>query len=112
MKQELGLGVYKVQVGSDQKSYVYKEVDRPLYKLRDTEVLEKELQNLQLLRSTSSVVQLVAAVVSNNLYQTAETPKNETPTILQGILLEYHPNGTLQDVLDSPNPKTNFPWHQ
>jgi serine/threonine protein kinase len=112
MKQELGLGVYKVQVGSDQKSYVYKEVDRPLYEPRDTEVLEKELQNLQLLRGTSSVVQLVATVVSNNLYQTAETPKNETPTILRGILLEYHPNGTLQDALDSPNPKTNFLWHQ
>lgn len=109
MKQELGLGVYKVQVGSDQKSYIYKEVDKLLYKLRDTKVLEKELQNLQLLRNTSSVVQLVATVVSNNLYQTTETPKNETQTILQGILLKYHPNGTLQDALDLLNPKTNFP---
>lgn len=113
-KQELGTGVYKVCVHGEEKSYVYKEVDKPLYEPRDSEVLEQELRNLERLRGTEGVVQLVAAVVSDNPYRTSNTMKNDT--VLRGILLEYHPNGTLHDVLQtalqSPKPKKNFPWHR
>lgn len=88
-----------MRVDNDEKSYVYKEVDRPLYEPRDSKVLEQELRNLELLRGTKGVVWLVAAVVSKNLYRTAETIKDDTPVVLRGILLEYYPYGTLRDVL-------------
>jgi serine/threonine protein kinase len=111
-KEELGPGVSKVKVGSDQTSYIYKEVDRLLYEPKDTEILEKELQNLELLRGSNGVVQLIAVVLSNNPYQTTKPLQSETPTVLRGILLEYHPNGTLQDALDVPSPKPNYRWLQ
>lgn len=105
--QELSNGVHLVRV--DSVEYVYKEVDRPLYMPRDSEVLELELQNLERMRGSKGVVQLVAAVVSDNPYRTAKA-KEDNPTSLQGILLEHHPNGTLQNVLQSP--KLNLPWHR
>jgi serine/threonine protein kinase len=106
--QELGDGVHLVRV--DNVEYVYKEVDRPLYMPRDSEVLELELQNLERMRGSKGIVRLVAAVVSDNPYRTAKAKEDDNPTSLQGILLEYHPNGTLQSALQSP--KLNFPWHR
>ena len=50
--------------------YIYKEVDRLLYKPRDSETLEKELRNLISLSSINSIVQLVTTVISKNLYYT------------------------------------------
>ena len=55
-KQELSVGVHEVRVNNNKKSYVYKEVDRPLYELRDSKVLEQELRNLELLHGTKGVV--------------------------------------------------------
>jgi serine/threonine protein kinase len=110
-KQELSAGVHEVRVDDDEKSYVYKEVDRPLYEPRDSEVLEKELRNLELLRGTEGVVWLVAVVISKNPYRTAETINDDTPAVLRGILLEYHSYGTLRDALQSePNP--DWPWQR
>ena len=60
--QELGMGVHRVHV--DNVEYVYKEVDRPLYVPRDSDVLEQELRNLEWMRGSKNVVKLVAAVVS------------------------------------------------
>ncbi|KAH9204178.1 hypothetical protein DL95DRAFT_418453 [Leptodontidium sp. 2 PMI_412] len=77
--QELGDGVHLVRV--DNVEYVYKEVDRPLYMLRDSEVLELELQNLERMRGSKGVVRLVAAVVSDNPYRTAKAIQDEPPTI-------------------------------
>jgi hypothetical protein len=99
--------VHLVRVNSVE--YVYKEVDRPLYTPRDSEVLELELRNLERMRGKKGVVRLVAAVVSDNLYRTAKAKEDDNPTSLQGILLEYYPNGTLQNALQSP--KLNSPWH-
>ncbi|KAF4629718.1 hypothetical protein G7Y89_g8428 [Cudoniella acicularis] len=110
-KQELSAGVHEVRVDDDEKSYVYKEVDRPLYEPRDSEVLEQELRNLELLRGTEGVVWLVAAVVSKNPYRTAETIKDDTSVVLRGILLEYHPYGTLRNALQS-KPSTDWPWQR
>jgi serine/threonine protein kinase len=56
------------------------------------------------------IVQLIAAVVSDNPYRTTSAIGDDPPTSLQGILLEYHPNGRLEDVLQSPSP--NYPWHR
>jgi serine/threonine protein kinase len=106
--QELSDGVHLVRV--DSVEYVYKEVDRPLYTPRDSEVLELELRNLERMRGRKGVVRLVAAVVSDNPYRTAKAKEDDNPTSLQGILLEYHPNGTLQNTLQSP--KLNSPWHR
>lgn len=106
--QELSDGVHLVRV--DSMEYVYKEVDRPLYMPRDSEVLDLELRNLEQTRSSKGVVRLVAAVVSDNPYRTAKAKEDDNPTSLQGILIEYHPNGTLQNVLQSP--ELNSPWHR
>jgi hypothetical protein len=103
--QELSMGVHTVRVEENENVYVYKEIGRPMYGPRDSEVLEKELRNLNLV-IVGVVVQLVAPVVSSNPYQTTKTTYN--PIVLQGILLEYHPNGTLQDALRSP--KECLPW--
>ncbi|RDL37627.1 Uncharacterized protein BP5553_05060 [Venustampulla echinocandica] len=110
-KQQLSAGVYQVSVDYDETLYVYKEVDRPFYEPRDSEALEQELRNLELLRGTKGVVRLVAAVVSKNPYQTAETVGN-TPTVLRGILLEYYPNGTLLDALQASKSKMDWPWQR
>ncbi|KAL2191829.1 kinase-like protein [Thermothelomyces heterothallicus CBS 203.75] len=113
-KEELnGHSVYKVLLYGDETVYVYKEVERPHYVPPDTEVLQQELQNLELFRgNTVGIVQLVAAVISQNPYQTAQTGKENDSNALRGILLEYHPNGTLEDTLKSPKPETNGRWCQ
>ena len=104
--QELGMGVYLVHV--DNIHHVYKEVDRPLYVPRDSDVLEQELRNLERLRDSENVVKLVAAVVSDNPYRTTKATEDDTPDSLQGILLEYHPNGTLRTALQLRKP--HVPW--
>lgn len=106
-KQELSVGVHEACVDGDEKSYVCKEVDGPLCEPRHSEASEQELRKLELLRGTEGVVRLVASVVSKNLYRTAETIKDNTPVVLRGILLEYHPYGTLRDALQS---KPNTDW--
>ncbi|KAF2185350.1 hypothetical protein K469DRAFT_456287, partial [Zopfia rhizophila CBS 207.26] len=106
--KEFGMGVHLVHVDSDE--YVYKEVNRPLYIPRDSEVLEMELRNLERMHDSEGVVRLIAVVVSDNPYQTTKVIENDPPISLQGILLEYHPNGMLQNALQSPKP--NYPWHR
>lgn len=73
--QELSNSVRKACVVDDKITYVYKEVDMPLYEPRDSEVLEQELRNLTKLRGIDGVVQLVAAVISRNPYQTTKASK-------------------------------------
>ena len=49
-------------------------------------------------------VQLIAVVVSRNLNRTTKAIRDDPPTSVQGILLDYHPNGMLQNVLQSRKP--------
>ena len=84
------------------------QVDRPLYEPRDSGTLEEELRYLILLRGVNGVVQLVAAVVSRNPYQTMGVNSSDSQTVLRGILPVYHSNGTLESFLQSP--KKDLPW--
>lgn len=93
--------VNTARILGDDRQYVYKGVDRLIYYPQNTEVLEQELRNLVLLHGSKRIVQLVAAVISSSPYQTRES---EAPPVLRGILLQYHPNGTLHDILQSPDP--------
>lgn len=97
----------------DETPYVYKEVERAHYVPRDTKVLEQELRNLEIFRGTTvGIVQLVAAVVSQNPYQTAQPGKECDPVVLRGFLLEHNPNGTLESALKSPTPKVRERWRE
>jgi hypothetical protein len=71
--RQLSAGVHEVRVTGDDNPYVLKEVDFPLYMPRDSQVLDQELRNLNQFRGSKAIVQLVAAVVSKNPYQTAQT---------------------------------------
>ena len=105
--------VYKVLLQGDETPYVYKEVERAHYVPRDTEVLEQELRNLDMFRGTTvGIVQLVAAVVSQNPYQTTQPGKECDPVVLRGFLLEHHPNGTLESVLKPPTPDARERWRE
>lgn len=95
----------------NESPFVYKEVERAFWVPGDTEVLELELRNLELFRgNTVNIIQLVAAVISQNPYQT--DPVKQRDAVLRGVLLEYHPNGTLEDALKSPKPETKGRWCQ
>jgi hypothetical protein len=85
---------------SDEHQYVYKGADKLFYLPSNAKILEQELRNLELFRGSKQIVQLVAAVISSCPYQTRE--ESRAPHVLRGILLEYHPNGTLHDVLQAP----------
>lgn len=103
--ERLQEGVHRVRLSDSETTYVYEEVDRPLYVAGDSQVLEREFRNLQTLCGTHGIVRLVAAVVSDLPYQT----RGPAPCVLWGILLEYHPNGTLSDYLES---NASTPWRQ
>ena len=108
--QELAPGVHKVRLDNDDKPYVYKEIKRPLYEPRDSEVLEQELLNLERFRNAQAIVRLIAPVVSQNPYQSAKS--HWSPVVLQGILLEYHPHSTLHKALQTSTPENNLPWRR
>ncbi|KAK4154603.1 kinase-like domain-containing protein [Chaetomidium leptoderma] len=112
-EDELDGGVYKVRLRGDEAVYVYKQVERPHYVSGDSDVLEQELRNLGLFRGKNvGIVQLVAAITSTNPHQTVESKKDIGSAVLRGFLLEYHPNGTLQDALKSTTPETDGQWRR
>ncbi|KAK3905215.1 kinase-like domain-containing protein [Staphylotrichum tortipilum] len=112
-KDELnGHSVYTARLRGDDTPYIYKQVDRPHYMPPDTEVLEQELRNLTLFRGTAlGIVQLFAAVVSRNPYHRAVGGPAVPSTVLRGLLLEFHPNGTLESWLALPERRTKAGGH-
>jgi serine/threonine protein kinase len=78
----------------------------PFYMPDDSQALDQELRNLRLFLSVEGIVQLVAAVVSRNPYQTI---LDKPQVVLRDLLLEYHPNGTLEFALQSPQPNPSCP---
>ncbi|KAJ9148836.1 hypothetical protein NKR19_g5829 [Coniochaeta hoffmannii] len=108
----LAPGVSVVRLAGDKRGelYVYKEIERPLYRPDDTTMIERELQRLMVLRDSNMdmnagiehIVRLVAAVVSDNPYRTsADAGDAGEQTVLRGILLEYHRNGNLEGALSA-----------
>jgi hypothetical protein len=103
--RQLSAGVHEVCVDKTSNRYVYKEVDNSLYQPRDSQVLDQELRNLKLFHGTKGVVETDEAYVSDQSDQSKETDQSDqtiktTPsTVLRGVLLEYHPKGTLADAL-------------
>lgn len=111
-ERELAPGVHRAYLVPDGQFYVYKEVDRPLYEPRDTDILEQELRNLKLVRGAKFIVQLVAAVLSSNPYRTAREDDDDDPIVLRGLLVDYHPNGTLDGALRLSGQNTRQPWQR
>ncbi|KAK5637549.1 hypothetical protein RRF57_013264 [Xylaria bambusicola] len=109
-EMELAAGVYLAHIDGDAQLYVYKEIDKLYYEPGDTEVLIQEFRNLKTLRNVEGVVRLIAIVTSANPYQTLEASRGDS-TVAQGILLEYHSNGTLQDALKMSS-GTSYPWRR
>ncbi|KAK3684861.1 hypothetical protein B0T22DRAFT_491886 [Podospora appendiculata] len=62
--------------------------------------------------TTVGIVQLIAAIVSQNPYQTTQPGKEYDPVVLRGILLEYHPNCTLESAFKSPTPGARERWRE
>ncbi|KAI1288768.1 hypothetical protein F5Y03DRAFT_379244 [Xylaria venustula] len=104
-ERELAAGVYLAYIDSDAKLYIYKTLNRPYYAPEITEVLVYELQNLVALQDVQGIVRLLAIVTSVNPDQTSES--SQSTAVGQGLLLEYHSNGTLRDALLSPG---FHPW--
>jgi serine/threonine protein kinase len=108
--QELQRGVCEARLdGDDEKTYILKEVDRPMYEVGDSDIVLRELQNLRAFRGATNIVQLIAAVLSSHPYRSCELAHSQdSPPVLRGILLEYHPNGSMGDSLRSNS--GSRPW--
>ena len=100
-------GVYRIQFQDENETYVYKEIERPLYKPSDTNVFLQELQNLKLFREVSGIVRLLGIVISFNPYQTRFGTNNQI--FIRGFVLEHHSRGTLEQVLMKG---TAFSWRR
>lgn len=79
--EELAMGVHKAHIIGSEIVHVYKEIDRPMYSPGDSETLEQESRNLVSFCGVDGVVQLVAAVVSRNPYQSMSTNNSQDQTV-------------------------------
>ncbi|EEQ35372.1 hypothetical protein McanMca71_004761 [Microsporum canis] len=89
--------------------YIYKEIDRPFYCPRDSDVMQQELYNLIQFRHVPNIVQLVAVIISRNPYLTT-VRVNDIP-VIRGVLLEYYSGGTLELILNKLDGR-NLPWRR
>lgn len=106
-EDELAPGVFRARVDGDGQLYAYKEIERPFYQPRDSQVLEQELLNLVRLQGVPGIVQLRAAVVSQNPYDSSGSEK--ATIVLRGFLLVYYPHGTLEHAFKN-SALINAPW--
>ncbi|CAK7275542.1 hypothetical protein SEPCBS57363_006746 [Sporothrix epigloea] len=79
--------------------YILKSIERLLYIFYDTPALESELRVLEQVGGRDHIVRLIAAVVSDNPYSSTPDANGQTSRVLRGILLEYHPAGTLEAAI-------------
>ncbi|OAA66552.1 protein kinase domain-containing protein [Niveomyces insectorum RCEF 264] len=112
------LAAYTVQLLLDgdeggQQLYVLKSIERNLYIVEDTLALESELCVLEQVGGRDHIVRLVAAVVSDNPYSssTPDSTGSSRRRVLRGLLLEYHPGGTLEAVLQAHAENGNANGH-
>ena len=91
-------GIFRVRIEDDieERSYIFKSIDKSFNETEDTAILQQELQNLKMIRH-SNIVQLISVVTSDNSYHIRMT--QDPYSVLRGFLLEYHPGGTLEEAL-------------
>ncbi|KAF6808681.1 serine threonine protein kinase [Colletotrichum sojae] len=107
----VGVAVFKAQIESEgDQIHALKQIERPLYLANDSLALEKELQVLEQAGGRCGIVRLIAAVVSGNPCRTAVDYQQNVPPVLHGILVEYHPGGSLAEALLSA--KVDAPWQR
>ncbi|KNG87606.1 protein kinase domain-containing protein [Aspergillus nomiae NRRL 13137] len=106
-EDEIADGVHRVCSKTARVPYVLKVVNRPLYRPHDTNVIRKELENLERFKGVPGIVQPVAIAVSSNPYMTART--SDQPPVISGILLEFYSGGSLQRILKEDRVK-EYPW--
>ncbi|KAF2182593.1 kinase-like protein [Zopfia rhizophila CBS 207.26] len=105
---EIAPGISRIRIISDVKEqdYIFKSLDKPNYHPRDSEALVHEIKNLQLFRHSPFIVQLVSVVGSTNPYYTGRSEAHSS--VLRGILVEYHPGGTLEEALMAPYARSGW----
>ncbi|BDD60229.1 hypothetical protein MPDQ_004820 [Monascus purpureus] len=108
-KKEIADGVFQVININNKTPYILKVVNRPLYHPHDTEVIRKELENLEIFRNVPNIVQAAGIAVSTNPYMTSS--RRDQPLVVMGIVLEYYSGGSLQRIL-SEHHLLGFPWEQ
>ena len=106
-EDEIADGVHRVCPKTARVPYVLKVVNRPLYHPHDTNVIRKELENLERFKGVPGIVQPVAIAVSSNPYMTART--SDQPPVISGILLEFYSGGSLQRILKEDRVK-EYNW--
>ncbi|KAJ5666928.1 hypothetical protein N7462_011337 [Penicillium macrosclerotiorum] len=109
-EHEITDGVFRVLHKGDNKRYVLKVVNRPLYHPRDSDVLRQELENLELFKGIEGIIQPAGVAVIPNPYATDLQNRNPQ-TVISGILLEYCGGGNLQRVLGEQR-VNKFRWGQ
>ncbi|CAP79767.1 hypothetical protein EN45_086540 [Penicillium chrysogenum] len=108
-EEEVTDGVFRVIDKALGIPYVLKVLNRPLYQPRDTEVMEKELENLEEFKGVPGIVQAAGLAVSTDPYTTSM--KDGQRWIISGVLLEYYGGGSLQHILDEQR-MTDLPWER
>lgn len=77
---------------------IYKTVDRFFYDPSYTTIFEKEVSYIRLFHGAPNIAQLLAIVTSQTPFKT--NIQEDGPEVVTGILLEYYPNGTLEEAID------------
>lgn len=80
------------------QSHIYKTVDRSFYDPTYTTIFEKEVSYMRLFRGVPNICQLKAIVKSQTPFKT--NIQEDGPEVVTGMLLEYYPNGTLEEAID------------
>ncbi|KAF2174504.1 hypothetical protein K469DRAFT_614224 [Zopfia rhizophila CBS 207.26] len=96
--RDIAPAISLVQIASQKQDYIFKSIDRPLYQPRDSYIIQRELLNLELLRQSPGIIQLVSIIGSGNPYHTGRSKDHSN--VLRGFLLEYHTDGTLEETLE------------
>ncbi|PLB43346.1 kinase-like protein [Aspergillus steynii IBT 23096] len=97
--EQLSNNVFLITKKDEATNFIYKTVDHPFNEPNHTTMFERELHNLQLYQDSPSMVQLIAVVKAPSPYQTTTTPSEQDHNVIYGMVLEYHPNGTLEDAI-------------
>ena len=108
-EDEIADGVFRVLYKRDKKPYILKVVNRPFYQPRDSDVIQKELENLEQFKGVVGIVQPASIAVFANPYATSQNCAKQM--VISGILLEYYSGGSLQRVFNEKRIR-EFDWER